>query len=133
MEDLKSFSKSQGALEADKLDHWDIGFWSERLRESKYEINEVDSLSPLSMPHFLLTLIHFRLVTLYCLDYLQVVCHHVWVHNQISSDTSVHGHTYLFTTLNSTGRTSAIFLIAKSYGWPFQSCEDTFWNRYRTG
>lgn len=53
MEDLKSFSKSQGALEADKLDHWDIGFWSERLRESKYEINEVDSLSLLSPCHTL--------------------------------------------------------------------------------
>ncbi|KAL3526960.1 hypothetical protein ACH5RR_011616 [Cinchona calisaya] len=40
MEDLKQFSKSQGAPEADNLNHWDISFWSERLRESKYDINE---------------------------------------------------------------------------------------------
>ncbi|KAK8488001.1 hypothetical protein V6N13_028997 [Hibiscus sabdariffa] len=40
VEDLNSFSKSQGALEADTLSHWDINFWSERLRESKYNINE---------------------------------------------------------------------------------------------
>ncbi|KAH1082562.1 hypothetical protein J1N35_022323 [Gossypium stocksii] len=40
IEDLKSYSKSQGALEADNLCHWDINFWSERLRESKYNINE---------------------------------------------------------------------------------------------
>lgn len=44
MEDLKIFSKSQGASEADDLTHWDISFWSERLRESKYDINEVDLL-----------------------------------------------------------------------------------------
>ncbi|KAL1812344.1 hypothetical protein DCAR_0624561 [Daucus carota subsp. sativus] len=40
MEELKQFSKDQGALEADDLTHWDTTFWSERLRESKYEINE---------------------------------------------------------------------------------------------
>ena len=41
IEDLKSFAKDQGAIEADSLTHWDITFWSERLRESKYDINEV--------------------------------------------------------------------------------------------
>ncbi|XVF59164.1 hypothetical protein PTKIN_Ptkin07bG0253700 [Pterospermum kingtungense] len=40
IEDLKSYSNSQGAVEADNLSHWDIDFWSERLRESKYNINE---------------------------------------------------------------------------------------------
>ncbi|XP_031095346.1 probable cytosolic oligopeptidase A [Ipomoea triloba] len=40
MEELKDFCKSQGAPEADDLNHWDVSFWSERLRESKYEINE---------------------------------------------------------------------------------------------
>ncbi|KHG19277.1 Oligopeptidase A [Gossypium arboreum] len=40
VEELKSYSKSQGASEADSLSHWDISFWSERLRESKYDINE---------------------------------------------------------------------------------------------
>ncbi|KAF8411324.1 hypothetical protein HHK36_003871 [Tetracentron sinense] len=41
MEDLQNFSKDQGALEANDLSHWDISFWSERLRESKYDINEM--------------------------------------------------------------------------------------------
>ncbi|KAE8704081.1 putative cytosolic oligopeptidase A [Hibiscus syriacus] len=41
VEDLKSYSKSQGAPEADNLSHWDMNLWSERLRESKYNINEV--------------------------------------------------------------------------------------------
>lgn len=41
MEDLKSFAKNQGAAESDSLTHWDTTFWSERLRESKYDINEV--------------------------------------------------------------------------------------------
>lgn len=50
MEDLKSFSKSQGALEADKLDNWDISFWSERLRESKYDINEEELRPYFSLP-----------------------------------------------------------------------------------
>ncbi|KAI4314451.1 hypothetical protein L6164_027359 [Bauhinia variegata] len=45
MEDLKLFSKSQGELEADDLTHWDINFWSERLRESKFDINE-EALRP---------------------------------------------------------------------------------------
>lgn len=45
MEDLKIFSKEQGAVEADDLKHWDITFWSERLRESKYDIKEVRLVS----------------------------------------------------------------------------------------
>lgn len=45
LEEMKQFSKDQGALEANDLNHWDINFWSERLSESKYEINEVGSLS----------------------------------------------------------------------------------------
>lgn len=45
MEDLKNFSKSQDVPEADDLNHWDISFWSERLRESKFDINEVLSYS----------------------------------------------------------------------------------------
>ena len=44
MEDLKNFSKSQGAAEADDLNHWVLNFWSERLHESKYDINGVKSL-----------------------------------------------------------------------------------------
>ncbi|OWM85432.1 hypothetical protein CDL15_Pgr019056 [Punica granatum] len=50
MEDLKNFSKSQGAAEADDLNHWDLSFWSERLRESKYDINEEELRPYFSLP-----------------------------------------------------------------------------------
>ncbi|GKU95002.1 hypothetical protein SLEP1_g8419 [Rubroshorea leprosula] len=50
MEDLKSYSKSQGASEADNLNHWDINFWSERLRELKYSINEEELRPYFSLP-----------------------------------------------------------------------------------
>jgi len=41
MEDLKTFAKESGSPEANDLTHWDLTFWSERLRESKYDVNEV--------------------------------------------------------------------------------------------
>ncbi|KAK7407173.1 hypothetical protein VNO78_08869 [Psophocarpus tetragonolobus] len=50
IEDLKKFSKSQGALETGDLTHWDINFWSERLRESKYDINEEELRPYFSLP-----------------------------------------------------------------------------------
>lgn len=50
MEELKQFAKDQGASEADDLTHWDTTFWSERLRESKYEINEEELRPYFSLP-----------------------------------------------------------------------------------
>ncbi|KAH9624530.1 hypothetical protein KSS87_009488 [Heliosperma pusillum] len=50
MEELKSFAKQQGAAEADNLTHWDTTFWSERLRESKYDINEEELRPYFSLP-----------------------------------------------------------------------------------
>ncbi|KAL9999036.1 putative oligopeptidase A [Helianthus debilis subsp. tardiflorus] len=50
MEDLRQFSKSQGAPEANELTNWDTTFWSERLRESKYEINEEELRPYFSLP-----------------------------------------------------------------------------------
>ncbi|KAF8377419.1 hypothetical protein HHK36_030796 [Tetracentron sinense] len=50
MEDLKNFSRNQGAIEANDLNHWDIKFWSERLRESKYDINEEELRPFFSLP-----------------------------------------------------------------------------------
>jgi Zn-dependent oligopeptidase len=41
MDDLKAFAKDQGAAEGDSMKHWDILFWSERLREAKFSISEV--------------------------------------------------------------------------------------------
>ena len=36
LEELKAFAASKGAREASDLKHWDISFWSERLREEKF-------------------------------------------------------------------------------------------------
>ncbi|KAI3913615.1 hypothetical protein MKW92_038259 [Papaver armeniacum] len=50
MEDLRKFSQEQGAVEASDLSHWDLSFWSERLRESKYDINEEELRPYFSLP-----------------------------------------------------------------------------------
>ncbi|XP_077223526.1 putative cytosolic oligopeptidase A isoform X2 [Tasmannia lanceolata] len=50
VEDLKSFSRDQGSIEATDLRHWDFNFWSERLRESKYDINEEELRPYFSLP-----------------------------------------------------------------------------------
>lgn len=42
MEDIRDFAIGRGAEEAKDMDQWDINFWSERLRESNYDINEVE-------------------------------------------------------------------------------------------
>lgn len=48
MEDVKQFCESQG--ETNELKHWDVGFWSERLRESKYDLNEEELRPYFSLP-----------------------------------------------------------------------------------
>ncbi|KAL6577427.1 hypothetical protein OROMI_011703 [Orobanche minor] len=50
MEDLRDFARARGAKEANDLNHWDINFWSERLRESKYDLNEEDLRPFFSLP-----------------------------------------------------------------------------------
>lgn len=40
LEDLKAFAAQQGATEAEDLKNWDIGFWSERQREAKFDITD---------------------------------------------------------------------------------------------
>ena len=49
MEDLKNLAKAQDAIEANDLNQWDINFWGERLRELKYDINEVYCALSLSL------------------------------------------------------------------------------------
>lgn len=41
MEELRDYARGQGAEEANDLNQWDINFWSERLRESNYDFDEV--------------------------------------------------------------------------------------------
>lgn len=49
MQDLKKLAKAQDAPEANDLNQWDINFWGERLRELKYDINEVCHTHSLSL------------------------------------------------------------------------------------
>ncbi|KAH9300446.1 hypothetical protein KI387_012029, partial [Taxus chinensis] len=53
LEDLKVFAKEQGGEEANDMCHWDISFWSERLREAKYSINEEELRPFFSLPKVL--------------------------------------------------------------------------------
>lgn len=39
LEDLRAFAISTGAPAANDLNHWDIAYWSERLREEKFDFN----------------------------------------------------------------------------------------------
>ncbi|XP_078430635.1 putative cytosolic oligopeptidase A [Wolffia australiana] len=50
LEELKRFARESGAEEADDIRHWDIQFWSERLRESKFDINEEELRPFFSLP-----------------------------------------------------------------------------------
>ncbi|KAJ7947915.1 Oligopeptidase A [Quillaja saponaria] len=50
MEKLKIFARGLNSVEANELNHWDINFWSERIRESKYNINEEELRPFCSLP-----------------------------------------------------------------------------------
>ena len=39
IEDLRTFATAQGSAEANDLKHWDMAYWSERLREAKFDFN----------------------------------------------------------------------------------------------
>ncbi|MCY7337050.1 MAG: M3 family metallopeptidase, partial [Chamaesiphon sp.] len=39
LEDLRAFAITQDAPEANDLKHWDLAYWSERLREAKFDFN----------------------------------------------------------------------------------------------
>ncbi|MEM9903987.1 MAG: M3 family metallopeptidase [Cyanobacteria bacterium P01_D01_bin.44] len=45
LKDLSAFAKAQGAPEAEDLKQWDIAFWSERMRETEFDLNE-EALRP---------------------------------------------------------------------------------------
>ncbi|GAB2263067.1 hypothetical protein Droror1_Dr00004064 [Drosera rotundifolia] len=50
MEDIKKYAESHGAEEVFDWNNWDINFWSERLRESRYGINEEELRPFFSLP-----------------------------------------------------------------------------------
>jgi oligopeptidase A len=39
LEEIRAFAISKGATEANDLKHWDMAYWSERLREAKFDFN----------------------------------------------------------------------------------------------
>jgi oligopeptidase A len=51
--ELRDFARSQGAAEADELQHWDIAFWSERLREHRYAISDEELRPYFPLPQVL--------------------------------------------------------------------------------
>lgn len=50
LEDLKAFARERGATEGDDMRHWDVSFWSERLREAKFDISEEELRPYFSFP-----------------------------------------------------------------------------------
>ena len=52
-EDLKAFAASKEAEEAKDLQHWDIGFWSERQREEKFAFTDEELRPYFSLPKVL--------------------------------------------------------------------------------
>lgn len=50
LEDLKAFAKERGAEEGEDMRHWDVSFWSERLREAKFDISEEELRPYFSFP-----------------------------------------------------------------------------------
>ena len=53
LEELRAFVAEQGASEADDLAQWDIGFWAERLREARYELNDEELRPYFPLPRVL--------------------------------------------------------------------------------
>lgn len=53
LEALKAFAKSQGVSESDNLQHWDIGFWAERQRETKFAFTQEELRPYFPLPQVL--------------------------------------------------------------------------------
>ncbi|TAF11267.1 MAG: M3 family peptidase [Nostocales cyanobacterium] len=53
LEALKEFAQSQGAAEAENLQHWDISFWAERQREIKFAFTEEELRPYFPLPQVL--------------------------------------------------------------------------------
>lgn len=53
LDELRELARSQGALEADDMSHWDIPFWAERLREKRFSLNEEELRPYFPLPRVL--------------------------------------------------------------------------------
>eukprot|EP00271_Cylindrocystis_brebissonii_P006455 TRINITY_DN19248_c0_g1_i1.p1 TRINITY_DN19248_c0_g1~~TRINITY_DN19248_c0_g1_i1.p1 ORF type:complete len:795 (-),score=161.70 TRINITY_DN19248_c0_g1_i1:569-2953(-) len=50
LEELKAFAAEQGAPEAADIRQWDVGFWAERMLETKFSVNEEELRPYFSFP-----------------------------------------------------------------------------------
>ena len=53
LDELRAHAKAQGAAEADDLQHWDVSFWSARLREARFDFKSEDLRPYFPMPKVL--------------------------------------------------------------------------------
>eukprot|EP00899_Mesostigma_viride_P011212 jgi/Mesvir1/20091/Mv13335-RA.1 len=53
LEELKAFAKEHGMADAESMTHWDFPYWSERLRESKFNIKEEELRPYFALPNVL--------------------------------------------------------------------------------
>lgn len=53
LEELKAFAKSKGAPESDQLMHWDVKYWSERLREEQFSFSDEELKQYFPLPRVL--------------------------------------------------------------------------------
>jgi oligopeptidase A len=53
LEELREHARAQGATEADDLQHWDVPFWSARLREARFDYKSEDLRPYFPMPKVL--------------------------------------------------------------------------------
>lgn len=53
MDELRDFALSQGAAEANDLTHWDLAYWAERLRESRYNFSDEELRPYFPLPQVL--------------------------------------------------------------------------------
>ncbi len=53
LEELRTFMRERGTLEADDLRHWDISYWSERLREERFDFSEEELRPYFPLPRVL--------------------------------------------------------------------------------
>jgi len=51
--ELRDFARAQQAAEADDLAHWDLPFWSERLREARYDFSDEELRPYFPLPQVL--------------------------------------------------------------------------------
>ncbi len=51
--ELTEFAAAKGATEAENLRHWDISYWSERLREERYSLNDEELRPYFPLPRVL--------------------------------------------------------------------------------